>query len=80
MEGKRGPSRQPIGTIDYLLEEGQYGDLKRRQTIGKIELFDCRGPALWPNAEEEEECYEKFIAIFSQRLKWHVTMVVITDE
>ena len=30
MEGKRGRGRKRIGTIDELMENKQYGDLKRR--------------------------------------------------
>ena len=35
MKGKRGPVRKCIGMIDELIENGQYGDLKRRAEDGR---------------------------------------------
>ena len=40
MEGKRGPGRRRIGTIDDLLWKERYGDLKRRAE-------DRRGWRVW---------------------------------
>ena len=57
MEGKRGRGRKRIGMIDELMENKQYGDLKRGPRTGKGGEFGYQGPAVWQNTEEEEEDY-----------------------
>ena len=46
--------------IDELMENKQYGDLKRGPRTGKGGEFGYQGPAVWQNTEEEEDIDEMY--------------------
>ena len=49
----RGRGRKRIGMIDELMENKQYGDLKRRAEDRQGWRVGYQGPAVWQNTEED---------------------------
>ena len=57
--------------IDELMENKQYGDLKRRAEDRKDGEFGYQGPAVWQNTEEEDQSkfyIELWFPIFCRQL------------